>query len=73
MKKISLELFLSAIIVSFIETIVLYYLGFLKTNSIMKLGIVASIVSVIELALMFLIEELLIKTRNRITKDVSRA
>ncbi len=72
MKKLTVELVISAFIVSFIEVAVLYYLGLLKASHPLLILLVTAILSVIELALVFVIEDFILLARHRIRKRINK-
>ncbi|MCW1294210.1 MAG: hypothetical protein OH316_02255 [Candidatus Parvarchaeota archaeon] len=72
MKKLTVELIVSALIVSFIEVVVLYFLGIIKSSNLYVLIVITVVFTVIELVLVFVIEELLILARNGIRESIKR-
>jgi hypothetical protein len=72
LRKVTVELTLSAIIVSLIEESALIYFGFLKMNGIFNLLLATAILALIELALMFLVEEFLIAAKYAVRRKLNR-
>jgi len=66
MRKLTVELILSGVIVSFLETILLYLMGVLKVGGDINLLLIGSLLTILELILVFIIEELLIKTKRKL-------
>jgi hypothetical protein len=57
------ELILSAIFVSFLESLTLLFFGFLRVNSISRFLTMTTFLAVIEIILIILIEDLLISAK----------
>lgn len=72
MRKLTAELIISGVIVSFLETLLLYALGVLNYSGIVSLLFVGILLTIIELILMFIIEELLIRTKHHIKKRIKK-
>lgn len=72
MKRLTVELIVAALIVSWIEVSVLYLLGFIKSSNLSVLMAITVILTVIELILVFVIEELLVLTQKGIKKNIRR-
>jgi DMSO/TMAO reductase YedYZ heme-binding membrane subunit len=70
LRKITAELIISSILVSFAEVFVLFYAGFLKSSGLTNLLVTGAILAVIELALMFIIEEFLIAAKLEVKKRI---
>lgn len=72
LRKVTGELILSAIIVSFIEEGVLSYLGFLTYNGIEGILSATLVLSIIEIILIILLEEFLIEAKTRVQKSINK-
>lgn len=72
LRKITAELIASAIIVSFIEEFALIYGGFLKINGLFDMFVITAILAIIELMLMFLVEEFLIAAKHSIRRNINK-
>lgn len=72
LRRITTELILSAIIVSFIEELALVYGGFLKISGLFNFVIVTAILAVIEIVLVFVIEEFLIAAKHHVRRRIKR-
>ncbi len=72
LRRITAELVLSAIIVSFVEELALVYSGFLRISSLFNFLAITVILAVIELVLMFLVEEFLISAKHTVRRSMRR-
>ncbi len=72
MKKITIELVISAFIVSFIEVGLLYFTGLLKSSNPSFILLVTAILSVIELVLVFIIEDFILLAKHGIRKRINK-
>ncbi len=72
LRRITTELILSAIIVSFVEEVALIYAGFLKISGLFDFIIVTAILAIIELVLVFLVEEFLIAAKHSVRRRIKR-
>ncbi len=72
LRRITAELIISAIIVSFVEEMALIYGGFLKIGGVFDFILVTAILAVIEIVLVFLIEEFLIAAKHSVRRRIKR-
>lgn len=70
LRKITSELILSAIIVSFVEELALFYTGFLSIDNLSNFLLITGILAVIELVLIFMIEEFLIAAKHTVRRTI---
>ncbi len=68
MKRLTVELVLAAIVTSILETALLYAFGFLRVENLYELALADILLTIIELLLTFILEELLIRTKNKLQK-----
>ena len=68
MRKVTIELIVSAIIVSFLESFALVVTGLLKPGGYAGFIAVTIVLAVIELGLMFVLEEFLMKAKHHVKK-----
>lgn len=71
-KRVTEELILSAILVSFLEATVLWALGFLKEKNISSFLAMTGVLAVIEIILIILIEEVLISAKVVVKRAIKR-
>lgn len=71
LRKVTAELLISAIIVSLIEELALIYFGFLNVNGTIDFLVITAILAIIELVLMFIIEESLIAAKHHVRRRIN--
>jgi hypothetical protein len=62
-RRVTEELILSAVLVSFLEAATLWSFGFLRVNSVNRFLVMTAFLAVIEIILIIIIEELLISAK----------
>ena len=72
MRKITVELVLSALIVSFLESYALIVTGLLRISGHYSFLLVTGVLAIIELGLMFVLEETLLKAKHHVRKRFRR-
>ncbi len=72
LRRITAELIASAVIVSFLEEFALIYFGLLSITGLPDFLAISVILSVIELVLMFMIEEFLIAAKHEVRRRMNR-
>ncbi len=72
LRKITEELVVSAVIVSFIESFLLLSLGALKVGSVEDFIAITTILAVIEIILVIILEELLVSAKLTVRVVISR-
>ncbi len=72
LRRLTTELIISAVIVSFIEELALMYGGFLKINGLFDFIVVTAILAVIEIVLVFLVEEVLVAAKHSVRRRIKR-
>ncbi|MCL4400641.1 MAG: hypothetical protein M1348_03755 [Candidatus Parvarchaeota archaeon] len=72
LRKVTAELIASAVIISFIEEFALMRAGFLAIHGLLDFFAITAILAVIELILMFMVEEFLIAAKHVVKKRIKR-
>ena len=70
MRKLTIELIISAIIVSLVEVYFLIAVGLLSFQSYFSLFMITVVLAVLEIFLVFLVEELIVHTKKQVKKHI---
>ena len=71
-KRVTEELILSAVLVSFLEAVTLWFFGFLRVNSVNRFLIMTAFLAVIEIILIIIIEEILISAKIMVKSAITK-